>query len=75
MAKRARIDVSKLSPEEREEYEKRRKAATAPKPAYLVYRLAEDGTVDIVLATRKAEEAMIRLTEDRSLAYQTIMIK
>lgn len=75
MAGRAKVDVSKLSPEEREKYEKRKAAARAPRPAYLVYRMSDAGDLEIVAATRSADDVLAQTTNDRTLKYAAFAIK
>lgn len=75
MAGRKKVDVSKMSPEDRAAYEKRLEAARAPKPAYLAYTVNEDGTINVGTVTRSAEEILAAVDEDRSLKYTRIMVK
>lgn len=74
-AKKTRKDINAMSPEDREAYEKRLEAARAPRPAYVAYTINEDGSLNVSLTTRSAEEVLAAVDADRSLKYQRIMIK
>lgn len=74
-AKKNKADLEAMSPEEREAYQKRIEAARAPRPAYVAYKLNEDGTIDIKLATRSAEEVLAAVDADRELKYARTLIK
>lgn len=81
-AKRSKVDTSKMTPEEREAYEKRREAARAPKPAYLVYNVVDgegntipNATITVGEVTRSAEEALTVIDGDKSLKYARILLK
>lgn len=53
----------------------RRGEGGKPRPAYLVYSLSEDGTINVVSATRNAEGLLTELDKDRSLKYVRFEIK
>lgn len=76
MAARSKTDISKLSPEEREKYEARLAKARAPKPAYLLYSVNEDGkSVSIHASTRDAEELLAAKDAHPEWQYGRFMIK
>lgn len=61
-----------MTADERAAYEKR----TAPKPAFVVYKLLEDFTdIDIVGTYRDANEVLPLMSKDSSLKYKTIEVK
>lgn len=68
-------DLKQMTAEERAQYEKRLEQNRAPKPAYLAYKVREDGTLDVALTTRSAEEVLAAVDQDRDLKYQRIMVK
>lgn len=71
---RTRVNVDALSPEERAEYEKKKAAARAPRPAYLVYKIV-DGDIEIQDTTRSAEDALAVIDNDKELKYKRFLIK
>lgn len=73
--KRRKADTSNMTAEEKAAYEERLAKARAPKPAYLVYKLNEDGSLDIREVTRSAEEALAVIDGDKELKYQRFMLK
>lgn len=76
MAARKKVDLSKLSPEEREKYEQRLAKAREPKPAYLLYSVNEDGkTITIHGSTRDAEELLGQKDAHPEWQYGRFMIK
>jgi len=56
--RRQKKDLTKMSPEEREDYQKRLEAARAPRPAYIGYTVNEDQSLNILSITRSAEEIL-----------------
>lgn len=74
-ARKTAKDLKAMSPEEREAYEKRLEAARAPKPAYIAYTINEDGSLNVALTTRSAEEVLAAVDQNRDLKYQRIMVK
>lgn len=74
-ARKTKKDLMAMSPEEREAYEKRLEQARAPKPAYLAYTINDDGSLNVSLTTRSAEEVLAAVDQNRDLKYQRIMIK
>lgn len=74
-ARKTKADLKAMSPEEREAYEKRLEAARAPKPAYIAYTINEDGSLNVSLTTRSAEEVLAAVDQNRDLKYQRIMVK
>ena len=73
--RRQKKDLTKMSPEEREDYQKRLEAARAPRPAYIGYTVNEDQSLNILSITRSAEEILAAKDKDPSMKYQRIMIK
>lgn len=74
-ARKTKVDTSTMSAEEKAAYEKRLEAQRAPRPAYVAYTVNEDGTLNVALTTRSAEEVLAAVDENRDLKYQRIMIK
>lgn len=74
-ARKTKADLKAMSPEEREAYERRLEAARAPKPAYIAYTINEDGSLNVALTTRSAEEVLAAVDQNRDLKYQRIMVK
>lgn len=74
-ARKTAKDLTKMSDEERAKYEAAREAARAPKPAYLAYTVNEDGSLNIDLVTRSAEEVLAAVDSNRDLKYQRFMVK
>jgi len=73
--RRSRIDVNTLSPEEREKYEARLELQRAPKDAYLIYSVGEDGDLEIHSATRDANEVLKQTSGQVEKKYQHFLIK
>lgn len=73
--KKNKVDTSTMSPEDKAAYEKRLEAARSPKPAYLGYTVNEDGSLNISVATRSAEEVLKAVDQNKELKYQRFMIK
>lgn len=74
-ARKTKVDVSKMTPEDRAAYEAKLEAARAPRPAYLAYTVNEDQTLNVSLTTRSAEEVLAAVDKNRDLKYQRIMVK
>ena len=74
-ARKSQKDLSKMTPEERAAYEERLEKQRAPKPAYIAYTVNEDGTLNVALTTRSAEEVLAAVDQNRDLKYQRIMVK
>lgn len=69
--KRVRKRYEDMTPEEKAEHDKR----NAPKPAYIVYLVNGDGSIDIKLISRDSDEVLAAVDADRSLRYQRFLIK
>lgn len=74
-ARKTKADVNQMSDEDRAKYEARLEASRAPKPAYIAYTINDDGSLNVGLTTRSAEEVLKAVDENRELKYQRIMIK
>lgn len=74
-ARKTRVDTSKMTPEERAAYEERLEKARAPRPAYIAYQSLPDGTIEVKLCTRSAEEVLAAVDADRDMKYARVMIK
>ena len=78
---RRKIDPSTLSPEELVKYNEAAAKRSAPRPAYLVYKVVTDSTgapdFDLHSVTRSAEEALAVIDEHKGegLTYKRILIK
>ncbi len=76
MAARKPVDTSKMSPEELEKHNARLARARAPRPAYLLYSVNEDGkTITIHDSTRNAEELLAAKDSHPEWQYGRFMIK
>lgn len=70
-SKRRVTKKEEMTAEQLAAYEKR----LGPKPAYVAYKVDENGGIEIVLATRSAEEVLAAVDKDRDLKYARTMIK
>ena len=76
MAARKPVDTSKFTPEELEKHKARLERARAPKPAYLLYSVNEDGkSITIHDSTRNAEELLAAKDAHPEWQYGRFMIK
>lgn len=60
-----------MTPEEKADYDRR----NAPKPAYMTYRVGENGKVEVGLVTRDSDELLAAIDADRGLDYVRFEIK
>lgn len=75
-ARKSKIDLNKLTPEEREAHQRRLEAARAPREAYLVYEVNSDGeTITAHLVTRDPKVVMKTVSGQSSKKYIELMIK
>lgn len=74
-ARKTKKDLAAMSPEEREAYEKRLAQQRAPRDAYLVYGMNEDGTIAIHSATRDPNEVLKATAGQTELKYAAFQIK
>lgn len=74
-ARKTKKDLAAMTPEDREAYEKRLAAARAPRDAYLVYSINEDGTLAIHSATRDPNEVLRETAGQTEKKYAAFQIK
>ena len=74
-ARKTRQELNAMSAEEKEAYEKRLAAQRAPRDAYIVYSVNEDGTVAIHSATRDPNEVLRETAGQTEKKYAAFKIK
>ena len=75
-ARKTKVDLSKMSPEERAAYEEKRAKSNAPRPLYITHRVNPDTQkVELGPLTRNADELLAFISENRDYEYTRSEVK